>query len=1253
MLTIKFLLYTQVDKFYKCDEKFKEFIYDTPTTDVRLMSFYVFNVTNTLDVIRRGYKPAIQETGPYGFYRRTYKYDIFFEAYDTRTVSFKEYTVLEEVTDPEACQKMFYRLDRNNLLDGNPCIGDLCKCKDSNSAVQSVNPAFLNLIWKEGPHALLAQWSIEVYENIKYNMEVLFPEVVKAHLVAKALEEIYQFRFMMQTANILEPMFESLVNMGYSSADLELMLVTRAGQAQVPLECGLSHLGIANCPWDGYDSFFAVRYTMDEGFIKYVNITDADYPSLQLYLDVKHPNSFLNTTFGISRWLGIAAQLKYAEFTFTKGFTMAWSSRLLDTFQEFITELATNTFGSNPTYNQRVGSEIYVRSICLWLQRNFLVQFDSVRRTLVYEEWRSGTTPEICAPYGEKCLWQFGYTGAKYNFNLPTSLIYSIIDRASKVNTNPNNYYFDGNGPYFHNSYRFCQEVLYPDVTDPVALECADIEYTRQAATFTLPAGLASIQDGINQINVTAVAANYRKKTTAERRYFIDFGCNLSYAIHRTYREATEFHDRYVIEYLNLYKDPNFYHNFTYGLWKELGQAQWGGGFVTYAMLGVRSIFNVKRDGMWHFGTVNYYRGYMEYATWATRSGFPESWLYDVKDSELLLNTLAERSLSALEFRKNIVYESTTLVGDGERFINNVGAVGEVTFIVENSQANFSCTGEKEDACRLIEAPVISSSLQCQYIEVLMYEACVDLVTRRSAWLTECDLFQTSMTSPLQGIQCDNDFVYGNPHPFTKRRGNIISAMLYSLTSDIVLKIGLFCPGYDNCDYQWGGFFVTTTAKRLLFEGYSDASVLKYLELKHSALNLYFECLDEPFDQCGIKNYHCTHGGETGGGFKMQVANTTFRMTYGITPHPQYFAPFMEFTDDGTMLWRHDIDPAVRAQSQALALTEKVTQVMNPIWTAYPAWHNTTTEDWQKYFQCSMRMYSGLPDNFNSCEDTHNTGRENFDLIMNLEKFKGNYSIIFFDSEMAINGTAYQQFPAYLWQGFEVYPYTWQQQTKGPDFFSMTNPVIYDKKHAIRLPLSQARLEDLDKSQSIFMPMRSSFSEEIKETTRFVNARRFSQDINTWKPLKEVGFPKDPYGMPYKIPIGMTSLERFAGFPLFLGTPHNYGNFEFGGEEYQHVTGAVPDERNQMTFVDYDPITGKTLRRAIRQQVNLRLFRDVLFTSVFSSQDRCVAPTKTYTGSTGYGCFAYVPLFWYEDGLVIDPNKFDFDFVHFYSRPGL
>jgi hypothetical protein len=1170
-----------VDDFYLCNEKYKEFIFDTPHTDVRLLSFYVFNVTNPLDVIRRGYKPALVETGPYGYYRRTYKYDIYFEDVHSRTVTFKEYTLLEEADDPMACEEMFYRLDRNNLLNGNPCADGKCQCADPRDTVLSVNPAFLNLIYKEGPHALLALWSIEVYETIKYNMEYLFPEAVKAHLVSKALEEVYQFRFMMQLAKIITPAFESL-SASYTPEQIENMLYSLDGQKEVPATCGLAHLGITNCPWSGYDSFYAVRYTLNEGFIKYANVTTADYPSLLPYLDPSNPNSFLNTTHGLPRWLAVAANLKYIEWTFTKGFTMALAPRILDTFQELISDLTYRTFGDKQTQRHRKGAEVYVRSICLWLQRNYIVQYDEIRRELVYEEWRVGKETVICAPYGEKCLWQFGLIGGPYNYYLPKLMLYSIIDRASKVNTNPNNLYFDENGPYFHNSLRFCQEVLYPNVSDTY---CADIEYTRKDATFYLPAGLASIHDGINQINATAVNANYNKKTTAQQRYFIDFGCNISYTVHKVYREMTDFHDHYVIEYLNLYKDPDFYHNFTIGLWKELGHAQWGGGFVTYAILNVRSIFNIKRDGMWHFGTVNYYRGLMEYSTWATRSGFPNSWLYDVKDSELLLSTLAERSSEANEFRKRIVYRSTTLIGDGKRYINNVGDVGEVTFIVENSKANFSCTGDKKAACDLIQAPIISSSEQCDYIEILLYQVCAKLVTRRNAWLTECDLFQTSMSSPLQGIQCDHDFVYGNAHPFTKRRGNVLSSMLYSLTSDIVLKIGLFCPSYENCEYQWGGFFVTTTAQRMLFEGYSDASALKYLELKHNELDMYFECMDEPFDTCGNKNYHCSHGGSTGGGFLMKAHNNSFRMTYGITPHDKYFAPFFEFTDNGTMLWQHDMNATVREASRLLHKQVATTQVLNPIWTAYPAWHNTSTDEWQRFLQCSMRMYGGLPDQFNSCDDTHNTGREDFDMIMNLEIFKGNDTVIFIDTEAVVNGTAYEQFPAYLWDGFELYPYTWQGQTEGQRFLKMTTPVLYDKKHAVRLPLSQSRLEASDLSQAVSVPMRTGYSQKIIATDRFVNARRFSQDKETWRPLKNIGYPKDPYNMPYKIPIGMTSLERFANFPIFLGTPHNYGNFEFGGDEHQHVTGTDPDEQNQMTFVDYDPVTGKTLRKAIRQQV--------------------------------------------------------------------
>jgi hypothetical protein len=62
--------------------------------------------------------------------------------------------------------------------------------------------------------------------------------------------------------------------------------------------------------------------------------------------------------------------------------------------------------------------------------------------------------------------------------------------------------------------------------------------------------------------------------------------------------------------------------------------------------------------------------------------------------------------------------------------------------------------------------------------------------------------------------------------------------------------------------------------------------------------------------------------------------------------------------------------------------------------------------------------------------------------------------------------------------------------------------------------------------------------------------------------------------------------------------------------------------------------------------------RSSLFQILFSSQGRCVSPTKSFTLGTGYGCFTYIPLFWTEDSRVIDPKEFDQLRGHYYTRPG-
>ena len=69
-------------------------------------------------------------------------------------------------------------------------------------------------------------------------------------------------------------------------------------------------------------------------------------------------------------------------------------------------------------------------------------------------------------------------------------------------------------------------------------------------------------------------------------------------------------------------------------------------------------------------------------------------------------------------------------------------------------------------------------------------------------------------------------------------------------------------------------------------------------------------------------------------------------------------------------------------------------------------------------------------------------------------------------------------------------------------------------------------------------------------------------------------------------------------------------------------------------------------------QINVRIERTSLHTIVFSSQKRCISSTKTFTGSTGYGCFGYVPIFWMEESRVIRDTEFRALFVHYYTRPG-
>lgn len=466
--------------------------------------------------------------------------------------------------------------------------------------------------------------------------------------------------------------------------------------------------------------------------------------------------------------------------------------------------------------------------------------------------------------------------------------------------------------------------------------------------------------------------------------------------------------------------------------------------------------------------------------------------------------------------------------------------------------------------------------------------------------------------------------------------------MLYSLTLVTALQEGLWCESASNCDFTWGGMFTRTTVDQLLFSGYTEPSLLKYMDLKYAGYNISFECVHAAYDKCGIKNYRC----DNDYGVMMNLPNNkSFLFHYNETQKDSYFSPSFYVSQLGELFFPYAQDAEVAHYSQnqlidagdnlikvakieeALAtssvdeIAKHIVEVRNPYWTLFPAWTYNNT-NFMRYLQCQKRTMSGLPFYFNSCNQTLFTGRDAINNTLDLEYYFGNdsiYSLINSTRSYEVNGSTFNnQYPMYLWSGFASYPYTYNGRSVGANYSVHKYPSIFNKILNMQYTLSQETLQyTFQREISVTMPLPTTptFSSTTADKTDDGNSgsvgtgsasdvvysglgdsakmevsfptRRFVEDLNSWNQYRYLGVPKDSYGMPYKIPKGFASLERFASFPLFVETPHSYGNKKWGGEEYTFVSGTEANENTQRTFVDYDPVTGRALRSAIRQQVNL------------------------------------------------------------------
>ena len=1179
---LAFHIVIDADDSWTCDSDFKSFVIDEPPTNINLISFYFFNVTNTQSVVARGYKPALVETGPFGYQRYTYKYDISFNEEVSTQISYKEYSVVKAFPNSSACQEIFYRMDRDHPPIGESyCQGSICSCKSDEEVITITNPNFLQVAWEETSQEFMATLSSEIFATVRKMLLTDFIVATKAHLVKSAYREIYDFRYMMQVGEILNTAFHNISALYGSNVTYALVSNTTLSHL-IPSSCGLEVYGISTCPWSATSAIKFIKQKLGARREYRALYQNGTFPPYSIFLDPTNNMSYLNVKYGLPAWICISYYLGYTSLS---QLTMIKTSELIDIYNNFVNAIALEYYGSLEIHGVR-RTKIIVESVAYYLTQDILSTYATQVTNMVYREWNNTYTPKVCAPYGRTCTWQWGYVTQKLNINnvaISNSMIYSLIDPSSSLSTNPNNLFWQGNSARIYNTYKYCTNIYYTNATMP-SCDVTGLGIAKDDALINFPAGLFGIDYNIDQLNRSAAIAKFKQAPKDVKWKYINLGCSLSRLQYEVYPALDSFHDEYTINYLNKYKDTRLLHNFTIDNWNDIGYAQWGGGFITQALIGVRTIYQVTRNGMWYFGDYEYISEYLEYSTHAITGGFPESLIYTVPEAMALLDTLASDSLSAKEFRRVLIFKHMTFIGNGKHFINGVGSAGDYAYTNENNLADFSCGEPFSFQCNTLDIFYNSSVQYCEEVNEI-FQACLDQIHASNPWITNCNVFETTLTSPqsLSSVQCDASGVNDHPHPYRRGRGNIVVAMALDMTQNLVLTNGLWCESYTTCKFDLSGMFITTSIRKYLFEGFYDRSVLKYLNMKHNSQNISFQCTNNPYLACGIQNYACDDDG-----LMILLPNgSNFTLSYQSTPKDKYFAPFFEISSAGDLVWRYSMDPEEARNASLFVGMNNVIRVRNPIWAAYPGWtHNDTT--FLKYYQCLKRVYMGPPSLFQSCMHTIDTGLRHLSKTKAIVRAYGNATVLFSNTTAQVKGFPYFQYEPHLWKGFESYPYLYQAKSIGDDYGNTQILSLFDRLHTVTMDLSQAEIASSGQSFSLRFPLQKTASSSENSDDPRARVRRFGASKATWDELGDLSAPKDSLGMGYPVPKGMSSLQSLAGYPLFIGTPHHYGNQKWGGIEYLQFTGLQPREESQLTYVDYEPVSGAGLRSAIRQQVSKR-----------------------------------------------------------------
>ena len=280
--------------------------------------------------------------------------------------------------------------------------------------------------------------------------------------------------------------------------------------------------------------------------------------------------------FGLPRWGGLSWCLGFLSFNTQYGYTMLTKFDCRRIEADLTYGWAVAYFGNSQTLteNQLKCTKVMVKAVAYYLTK-VINAYSSTLLSLNYYEFANTYEQVPCAPLGQKCVWQYGYMRqfSGTNESISNSMAFSMINYAAKGAIYLNNFFYDGNQAATYNAYQYCTKVL--NAVTPYDGCLGNLGRTATDARVKQPAGLWGTIYGakykVSGVDTASLFATYQAQPDAVHSRFTQFSCNVSSLIYEIYPGATDFHDQYVIGYINKYQDTKLNHNFTVGHW-EVGR---------------------------------------------------------------------------------------------------------------------------------------------------------------------------------------------------------------------------------------------------------------------------------------------------------------------------------------------------------------------------------------------------------------------------------------------------------------------------------------------------------------------------------------------------------------------------------------------------------------------------------------------------------------------------------------------------------